>query len=351
MKQAVKDSRCSIVTVYHGGGRGGIHPSWKSFPLPLNYVLFDPEAGALKDLQEGRHDSGGGVRLSVEGVGLWSEPGPRALHVYSVPGCSSLLDLDREATHRYNRSGIHKTADVTIQCDTIDGRCRRRREKPDFLCLDTQGTELGILHGAVAALEDCLIGLRVEVEFAPLYKNQPLFDDVWRFLRGFGFLVARIERTGDGVPGTSTDGGPFSVSMADAAPAWADVLFLKSREYLFGDRPSGRRDAEKLLKFTLFALANGCGSLGLDMMCAVADMADLVDLLAALDPEDCACLLRLSRAHLKTAEGSTWETDARRLAEYAPVRARLHRELERMHGTLCGGSRRRGANSSSEEAR
>ena len=63
----------------------------------------------------------------------------------------------------------------------------------DFIKIDTQGYELPILKGAIKCL-DHVIGLEIEVEFVPMYKNQPLFDEVDRFVREKGFELFDIKR-------------------------------------------------------------------------------------------------------------------------------------------------------------
>ena len=54
--------------------------------------------------------------------------------------------------------------------------------KPDFIKLDTQGSELEILKGSKKNLNEC-IGLEVEVEFQKMYENQNLFNEVFDFLK------------------------------------------------------------------------------------------------------------------------------------------------------------------------
>ena len=62
----------------------------------------------------------------------------------------------------------------------------------DFLSLDTQGSELDILQSSVGTLRNC-VGLQLEVAFAEVYKGQPLFSDVDKFLRSQGFDFIRFK--------------------------------------------------------------------------------------------------------------------------------------------------------------
>jgi hypothetical protein len=63
-----------------------------------------------------------------------------------------------------------------------------------FLELDTQGSELDILQGSEYLLTTSLLGLQVEVEFFPIYKDQPLFSDVDSHLRPMGFCLFDLSR-------------------------------------------------------------------------------------------------------------------------------------------------------------
>jgi FkbM family methyltransferase len=58
----------------------------------------------------------------------------------------------------------------------------------DYLKLDIQGAELDVLRGATNLLRRVVV-ISTEVEFVPLYKEQPLFADVDTFLRSQGFVL------------------------------------------------------------------------------------------------------------------------------------------------------------------
>jgi hypothetical protein len=53
---------------------------------------------------------------------------------------------------------------------------------PDFLSIDTQGSEFAILTGARQVLEKSILGLLFEVEFHLMYENQKLFYDIYKLI-------------------------------------------------------------------------------------------------------------------------------------------------------------------------
>jgi FkbM family methyltransferase len=61
----------------------------------------------------------------------------------------------------------------------------------DMLKLDVQGAELDVLEGAGRLLASTLV-VHTEVEFIPMYKDQPLFGDIDVLLRSHGFLFHRF---------------------------------------------------------------------------------------------------------------------------------------------------------------
>jgi hypothetical protein len=63
----------------------------------------------------------------------------------------------------------------------------------DILRMDIQGGELLALKGAQSLLEASRIRLlALEVEFKPLYKDQPLFWDICAYLYRFGYSFFKL---------------------------------------------------------------------------------------------------------------------------------------------------------------
>ena len=110
-------------------------------------------------------------------------------------------------------------------------------QTPDFLKLDTQGSELEILQGAESVLDNVSM-LEVEVEVFEMYEGQPLFQDVLAYLHERGFELLYFNRV-------------FATRE--------QIFEGKSRgQLLFGDALFGRREdrlpglsKERIVKYIL----------------------------------------------------------------------------------------------------
>ena len=113
----------------------------------------------------------------------------------------------------------------------------------DYLKLDVQGGELDVLKGAARLLKG-VIFVHTEVEFAPVYRNQPLFADVDEFLRESGFELIDLMKFG--YAGYKELPSRRSTSRL----MWCDAVYCK-RPSLLAHLP-----AEKLLKGAYIAHVN-----------------------------------------------------------------------------------------------
>ena len=108
---------------------------------------------------------------------------------------SSLLEPDSALLDKFQKLGnlvqVVKTHRVeTRRLDDI-----AEVAGADYLKVDVQGGEMLVFGGAVELLKSVLV-INTEVEFVPLYKQQPLFADIDTFLRAHGFLLHRLSFTG-----------------------------------------------------------------------------------------------------------------------------------------------------------
>jgi hypothetical protein len=113
----------------------------------------------------------------------------------------------------------------------------------DFLKLDVQGGELDVLDGAPRLLAGVAV-VHCEVEFAPVYKNQPLFADVDARLRAAGFEL--IDLMNSGYAGYADLVRP----RAQSRLLWAEAVYFRSPESLAALGPA------KLLRAGIIAHVN-----------------------------------------------------------------------------------------------
>jgi FkbM family methyltransferase len=117
----------------------------------------------------------------------------RRLFVTNTGMTSSLLRPNLRLAQRFNNLAELMQVVATPDVDTVrlDDVPEIRAQGCDLLKLDTQGSEAEILKHASETLKRCLI-VQTEVEFVPLYEDQPLFAEVDQLLRGQGFMFHRF---------------------------------------------------------------------------------------------------------------------------------------------------------------
>jgi FkbM family methyltransferase len=153
---------------------------------------------------------------------------PATFHLTRYPGCSSVLTPDPKVIDLF----------MTIGCAEPDGNfhvegtemvetVRLDDVKPalivDFLKIDTQGSELEIMRHGTATLSKTLV-IESEVEFVPLYQNQPLFGDIQCFLRERGFILHKLIDVAGRPFRPLTSGNPF---LPMSQLLWTDAIFVR----------------------------------------------------------------------------------------------------------------------------
>tara|TARA_E500000305_G_C4024245_1_gene240801 strand:- start:191 stop:1156 length:966 start_codon:yes stop_codon:yes gene_type:complete len=313
------------VTVFHGGGRDGVHRSWENFPIQVTYVSFEPEAEAHEEmvkLEEGPQD---GVTFVNLNQALNDVEGRTPLHIYSSGDLSSFFEYNPDGAYRYKNINITKIRDAFVDCTTLDKSALELGRNPDFLCLDVQGAALSVLRGGKNVLHNHVLGIRCEVEFLELYRNQPLFGDILTFLHQRGFRLARLERPGPGTSGLSFDSGPFSLTLDDAAPAWADAIFMRDQEWILNLQPDAR--AQAVLRYTLFAFANDVGPFGLELLYRLSEANLVQELSTKLSLPAQQALKQIALRRLDLLDQSDWQKASPLSHPYLDMRTRLRSSL------------------------
>jgi FkbM family methyltransferase len=174
------------------GARRGKLPRWLQ-PIPTaQYIGFEADAEECARL-----NASGRREHRYIPVFLGRDVERRTFFATRSAACSSLLRPNLPLLNAFPGLAPLFEVERTIDVETVSlDRCLEVNgvPLPDFLELDTQGTELEILEGSVQALRNSVVGVQVEVEFAPMYAGQPLFADVDAFLRHRGFELFDVSR-------------------------------------------------------------------------------------------------------------------------------------------------------------
>ncbi len=117
--------------------------------------------------------------------------GAATLYETTYAPSSSLFEPDEALANEFQAlAEYHKVRTVhSVQTKRLDDL---NLPPADFLKVDVQGAELDVMKSGELALASCL-AIHTEVEFVPLYKNQPLYGDVDAYLRGRGFLLHTLD--------------------------------------------------------------------------------------------------------------------------------------------------------------
>lgn len=224
------------LTLMDIGAAGEIEPRWKRIEPIINYVGFEPDERSRSMLVEVRNNC---LNYKILPFAVWDSVGPVTINLCRTPQVSSHYSPNRSFLDLFPASprfDVVSTASLeAMKLDNLG------LESPDFIKIDIQGGELSALKGGQRLLEDAL-GLELEVEFLPLYVEQPLFGEICSFLSksGFEFIdfvnLCRWERGAHNGFGQCVFG---------------DGLFLRSPEAVLSNRAIDDRTISKYLAICL----------------------------------------------------------------------------------------------------
>ncbi len=151
------------------------------------------------------------------------------IYVTKAIHCSSLYPPNESYLTRFRgmNQGIQVDFTVELETSTLDQFCQGEGiDTIDFLQVDVQGADLSVLRGGQEILSKSILGIQVEVEFAEIYRGQPLFNDVDGFLRGQGFTLFDLV-TKDGWCRRPRACSPLFSSQRIGQLLWADALYFR----------------------------------------------------------------------------------------------------------------------------
>ncbi len=183
------------LVAYDVGAAGVIPDNWRPFSPLLSVYAFDARKGSIQN-----PNASDGLELTkIEcAVGGKAEPA-RPFYVTRGAGGSSFFRLDPAWVDRLTPTDYAEMVEeMTLPVRTLsDVIASGEAPKPHFLKLDIQGAELEVLRGLEPKYRAEIMGLICEVEFIPIYEDQPLFDEIHGEMRDYGLTIydLRTHRT------------------------------------------------------------------------------------------------------------------------------------------------------------
>lgn len=251
-KQYTKSNLIVLVDV---GARGGIHQRWNLPGESIKVLGFEPDHEECKRLNEKS-----GKNHTYFPIALHNIKGTIELNVGQNPATSSIYLPNFPLWNRFpNTHELEVIKSIQVNCDTLDNVLASNNiHDIDFLKIDTQGSELQILEGARDALKSSIFGVDVEVEFSPIYKDQPLFPDVDNYLRDLGFVLfdmdlARLKRK------------KYGKIYSKGQVLWAHALYF--RDFISNKEGSYKNiSPEKAIKTVAIAELHGFSDFALELL-------------------------------------------------------------------------------------
>lgn len=148
-----------------------------------------------------------------------------ALYETVHPMCSSLYKPNEELLSKYMNLEVAMIKKVSsINTQSLDSFSHEYDIKEiDFIKIDVQGAELDIFKGGEETLKN-VVAIVSEVEFIPLYQNQPLFGDICNYLSTTGLMFHKFL----GMAGRTLK--PIKLNNDPNFPSqhmWSDAVFIR----------------------------------------------------------------------------------------------------------------------------
>lgn len=221
---------------------------WGIFAPNLTIYGFDVDEEACEIANQNIHSRQVNWEEKHFPVALSDSVGEATIFVTKAPMCSSLYPPNEPYLERFLGLSELVSLDFSFELETTTLNTffqTNQLHDIDFLQVDVQGANLNVLEGGSQLLERSILGIQVEVEFSPLYINQPLFADIDRFLRQQGFALFDLS-----MPARRLR-SPLCSSSRPGQILWADAYYL--RDPFHNNAPAFLQQPEQLLKLACIA--------------------------------------------------------------------------------------------------
>jgi hypothetical protein len=216
---------------------------------------------------------------------LDKETGQRDFYLLKHRGLSSCLkpDLTSEC-FRYLKPGQAEIDKVLkIRTKRGDDVFDELGVVPDFLKVDTEGTEQDVIEGCERIIVEGVLGVRSSCNFQPCFIGQKLFSHTHDYLMDRGFVLLNLDYKGFGYPRLGLFRKPDPVENEDhryGILVAADAVWIRRPESLH----LRIKDADavvSLLKLSAFCFHNNAPDLAVDLLRSSAAAGALTDSIRA----------------------------------------------------------------------
>ena len=270
------------------GARGETRNRLLALLPQARLIGFEPDAEECQRLRRAARPG-----YTYHDVAVAGRDEQRTLYLTRERACSSLLQPNAAFFGRFLDCApqIEVEQQRTVETVSLDSFLPRIGvAHVDFLKLDTQGTELEILQGASHLIAAGVVGIQVEVEFAPIYQGQPLFSDLDGHLRQLGFMLFDLSRNRyrrSGIPRECLTRGQL---------LWGDAIYLRDYGWFAAESKK-----QPIFSLCLIAAALGFHDYALEVMDFLLQGG-----IGSLSSEETGALQRARDRYLADLRKSAW---------------------------------------------
>ena len=171
------------ISVLDIGASGGIGWPWNDLNKDfVDLILVEPDPEEAIRLENKLNKT---QKSFVVPTAFWNEQKSITFNLNKSRATSSILNSNLNFLNQFSDSARFNTDEkIKVECKTIDYLIENNQMPQfDFAKIDIQGGELAVLKGGKNYIQRNVIGLEIEVEFAEIYTNQPLFAEIDVFVR------------------------------------------------------------------------------------------------------------------------------------------------------------------------
>jgi len=241
----MQESNCRELTIAEVGARIINETSTANAAEPFHnlehvkVIAFEPDEQSCELINRSTNHLAADIRAYPYALG--EKKGTRTLYITQHGMCSSLYKPNENLIRNYEAMEVsYLKEEVPIEVLSLDDFMQVENiQDIDFLKIDVQGAELDVFKGSKKALRN-MIGICTEVEWAPLYENQPLFCDVDQHLRSYDFQLHHTLGVGTRpLKGIKLPGSQQYL--------WSDAIYFPSLDHI------KKLSTEKLIKLAAMA--------------------------------------------------------------------------------------------------